>query len=195
VAHQPAGKELIVADREVSEFARRMATLPGVIVEVTPDAVRAGADVLAETASRNIDAATGGDSRLSRVRSGRGAAVGVEVRVRGAGRNAEVHVAPRGPLALVENDTRPHVQPYQYSNRYTMAGATTRRGTPGKRTKAKRKGYIWIPGVGARQFVKHPGTKGKRPVAKAFEAEADRAGEEGVAVFQDAITGHLGAGR
>jgi hypothetical protein len=61
-----------------------------------------------------------------------------------------------------------------------------------RRRKAKRKGFIWIPGVGARQSVNHPGTKGKRPITKAFDSEADAAGDRGLDVFARAIRAHLG---
>lgn len=179
----------------VEEFARRMATLPGVIVETTVDAVTAGAAVLEDAARVNLTAATGGDLRLSRVRSGKGAKVDVQVRVKGAGRSATAVVVPTGPVKLVEAPTRPHVEPFQYkTDKYAMAGQFKRTGERAKRKRAKRKGFIWVPGVGARQMVNHPGTRGKQPIGKAFEQSGDRAGEEGIHVFQEAITKHLGKG-
>jgi hypothetical protein len=182
-----------MADTSVEAFARRMATLPGAVVDATPDAVRAAAVVLEEEAESNLSTATGGDLRLSRVRSGRGAKVGVEVRVKGSGSRAQGIVVPSGPVLLVEDDTRAHVEPFQYSGRYTMAGQTTRRGTAGKRSKAARKGFLFIPGVGIRARVRHPGTKGKKPIQRAFTEHADQAGRVGLDVFADAIRTHLGS--
>jgi hypothetical protein len=182
-----------MAEQTAEEFARRLALLPAVLVQATPDAVAEAGRVLEREAESNLRAATGGDLRLSRVRSGRGATVGVEINVVGAGGRASARVTGTGPVLLVEDDTRRHRQPFQYSGRYTIgAGQVTRRGTAAKRLRAKRKGFIYIPGVGFRQSVNHPGTKGKRPITKAFESDADAAGDRGLDVFARAIRAHLG---
>lgn len=76
----------------------------------------------------------GGDLRLSRVRSGRGAKIGARFdRVAGS-----VNVRATGPVPLIANRTKPHVIP-----------------------KAGKPKLLSIPGVGVRRSVQHPGTQGK----------------------------------
>lgn len=178
-----------MAGTSVEDFARRMATLPATIVEVTPEAVRGAAVILEREVDRGLAAASGGDSRLSRVRSGKGAKIGADVKVTGAGRRAEGRVVPVGPVMLIEEDTRAHVEPFQYLAQRT-GGA--RSYSMARRRKAKRSGFIYIPGVGVRSRARHPGTRGKHPIRDAFTAAADEAGEAGLDVFADAIRKHLG---
>jgi hypothetical protein len=83
---------------------------------------------------------------------------------------------------LIEDDTKAHVQPFQYGGNYSMS----------RRRKAVRRGFLFIPGVGIRSRTRHPGTKGKQPIRKAWEANSERAGDAGLDVFADAITKHLG---
>ena len=164
---------------ELDSWARRAALLPAALVGVTPDAVRASADVLEVEARAKLMAATGGDLRLSRVRSGRGAKVNLTVRTTGAGRSAQAAVVPTGPVMLVEQDTRRHRQPFVY----TYNRRVQKRG--GRRP-------IHIPGIGVFARVDHPGTRGKRPIANAFRDGAGHAGSAGVAVFAAATRRHMG---
>lgn len=160
----------------VGEWAARAATLPAALVEATPEAVRASGVVLDTAVKAGIAAVTGGDSVLSRVRSGKGARISTRTEVRGAGSRAEAVVVPSGPIMLVENDTRPHTQPFKYKNR--------------RRVKAKRTGVVAFGGK-VYASVDHPGTKGRKPVAKAFAASADDAGRAGVLVFATTVRSHL----
>jgi hypothetical protein len=121
--------------------------------------------VLERRARVNLLAVTGGDLRLSGAvslrgrRAGTGGAgrkVDVQVRLVGAGRRAEAHVTPVGPVSLVEE----------------------RRG-------------VFIPGVGFRAHVNHPGTRGRRPVSRAMQTHSDEAGREGLAVFAAAVERHM----
>jgi hypothetical protein len=176
----------------VESWVQRAATLPAVLVDSTPPAVRAGAEVLETRARANLLAATGGDLRLSRARSiraarrgGGGQRVDVKVSVAGSGRRAEARVLPVGPVSLVEGPTRRHRIPRAYSSNYTM----------GRRRKADRRAFIWIPGIGFRSNAQHPGTKGKRPVRRAMQTSADEAGRAGLAVFAAAARDHLTRGR
>lgn len=172
----------------VQSWAARAATLPAALVEATPRAVRAGGAVF-ETAMRaNIDAATGGDSRLSRVRSGRGASIRVDLDVRGAGSRTEAVVTPRGPIMLVERDTRAHREPFQYLNARTGG---RRSYSMARRRTAQRAGFLWIPGVGFRSRARHPGTRGKHPVERAFTSRSDEAARAGLLVFRLATHDHL----
>jgi hypothetical protein len=165
---------------ELDAWARRAATLPAVFVNTTAEATRAGAEVLEAGARRNLLAATGGDLRLSRVRSGRGARVNLSVKTEGAGSRARSVVVPSGPVMLVEAATKAHRQPFAYTyNRRVMK----RGGRP-----------IHIPGVGIFARVQHPGTRGKQPIAKAFGQTAEDAGAAGLAVFARATRRHLTGG-
>jgi hypothetical protein len=185
---------------DAAALAAKLAALPAALVEATPRAVRAGAEVLEDAVRVNVAQATGGDMRLSRVRSGRGARIDVDTDVVGAGSRAQARVTPTGPIMLVEEDTDPHRQPFVYSGttgeggrrRYAMRGELLSdrgnlaglRATRGRR---ERRGFLFIPGVGFRARARHPGTEGKHPVRDAFAQSGDDAGRAGALVFQHAV--------
>jgi hypothetical protein len=170
-----------------------------VIVQTTPRAVRAGAEHLESEARGNLRTATGGDLHLSGVRSGKGARVDVQVKMTGAGARARALVVPVGPVSLVENDTRRHVQPFSYSGtsgaggrrRYATAGQELAGGGRARRKRRVRSRVLVIPGIGVRTRVNHPGTRGKRPVANAMRDAGGRAGVAGTAVFASAVRDHM----
>lgn len=177
----------------VQGWAARAATLPGALVHATPGAVSAGADVLEAASRANLLAASGGDMRLSRVRSGKGGALKVSVRMVGAGSNARAEVVPTGPVMLLEADIPRHREPFSYGTgrRYAMAGQTLAGGGTARRRKARRAGFVYVPGLGTFARVTHPGTRGKRPVGRAFDSHHDAAGRAGLDVFSRAIRDHL----
>lgn len=185
---------------ELHAWARRAALLPGALVEATPAAVRAGGESLEGEVRTNVLAATGGDMKLSRVRSGKGATIRLETRVLGAGRSAQGVVVPTGPIMLVEGDTRAHREPFDYAGvlgaggrrRYATAGQLLAGGGVARRKRAVRAGVVVVPGYGPRSRVRHPGTTGKRPVARAFESGHELAGRAGVEVFAAATRRHMG---
>lgn len=76
----------------------------------------------------------GGDRRLSRVRSGKGAAVGIRFKVAPTG---DVEVSATGPMPLLANPM------------------------PAHDIGAKRAGALLMPGPTFRGSVRHPGTPGK----------------------------------
>ena len=182
------------------EWAARAATLPAVLVQTTPRAVRAGAEPLEDRARENLRRVSGGDMRLSRVRSGKGARVDVKVVVSGSGSGARASVFPVGPVSLVERDTRRHDEPFTYSGvsgaggrrRYATQGEELSSGGRARRRRARpRGGVLVIPGVGVRTHVRHPGTSGQEPVASAMRQAGGAAGRAGAAVFVRAIADHL----
>lgn len=179
----------------VQGFAARAATLPAALVQATPRAVRAGGQVLEAASRANLLAASGGDMRLSRVRSGKGANLTLDLKVAGAGRSARALVTPGGPVMLVERPTRRHRQPFGYGTgrRYAMAGQTMANGLTARRRKAYRQGFIFIPGVGSFARTEHPGTRGKFPVRNAFRDHHDAAGRSAALVFSTATRNHLGS--
>jgi hypothetical protein len=174
---------------DAAALAAKLAALPAALVEATPRAVRAGGAVLETRVRANVAGATGGDMRLSRVRSGRGARISVDTAVVGAGSRAQARVTPTGPIMLVEEDTNPHRQPFQYGTgrRYAMAGELMANGMRARRGRAGRRGFLFIPGVGFRAHARHPGTRGKHPVRDAFVQSGNDAGRAGVLVFQQAV--------
>lgn len=183
----------------LQEWAQRAATLPAVLVQATPRAVRAGGARIENQARRNLRTASG-DLRLSRVRSGKGARVDVRLDVQGSGSGARAVVLPVGPVSLLENDTRAHEQPFRYAGtdgqggrrRYATQGQQLAGGGTARRRRARRPGAVmYIPGVGVRTYVRHPGTKGQQPVSKAMRQAAPVAGRVGAEVFQRAIRNHL----
>lgn len=185
---------------ELHDYARRVALLPGALVEATPEAVRSGAEVLEDATRAELLLATGGDLRLSRVRSGKGATIKLSTRVDGAGRSARGIVVPTGPIMLVEGPTKAHREPFDYSGvlgaggrrRYATSGETLAGGGTARRRRARRGSLVVVPGYGPRFGVKHPGTRGKQPVAKAFARAHGDAGVAGVAVFAAATRRHMG---
>ena len=186
--------------RTVGDWAQRAATLPAALVEATPRAVRSGGEVLESAARVNLLAATGGDLKLSRVRSGKGATVKLELKLLGSGSSARAVVNPTGPVMLVEDRTKAHRSPFRYSGaggsggrrRYATAGEQLANGGTARRRRARGAGRVLsIPGVGYRMFAQHPGTKGKRPVRNAFRDHADEAGRAGLLVFSTAARNHL----
>jgi hypothetical protein len=116
-----------------------------------------------------------------RARRGRGGSgnreVDVTVKVEGAGRGARALVVPRGPVSLIEKPTRPHRIPHTFA-------------ISARRNVARR--AVHIPGVGVFASVKHPGTRGKRPVTRAFASHHGEAGAAGLRVFAEATRAHLG---
>lgn len=187
----------------VAEWAQRAATLPAALVEATPRAVKTGGALLEEAARVNLLAATGGDMRLSRVRSGKGASVKLELKLLGSGSRSRAVVNPTGPVMLIEDRTKPHREPFRYSGasgsggrrRYATAGEQLAGGGTARRKRARGRsgrGLLYIPGVGFRQFANHGGTRGKRPVRNAFRDHADEAGRAGLLVFATATRNHLG---
>lgn len=168
-----------MAGRTVGEWAARAATLPAALVNATPEAVQTSGRVLEQAVRVNVAQATGGDSRLSRVRSGKGARITVDLAVVGTGSGAQARVVPRGPIMLVEESTKAHQQPFSY--------------TYNRRVKKRGAKRISIPGLGVFAHVRHPGTAGKHPVARAFAQSHDDAGLAGVLVFTGAVRNHLGS--
>jgi len=81
----------------------------------------------------------GGDLRLGRVRSGRGAAIGARYDIRGTGRTTSAEIKATGPLPLLANPIPAHKIPKGGRRRKVLA----------------------IPGIGVRASAHHPGTKGK----------------------------------
>jgi hypothetical protein len=81
----------------------------------------------------------GGDLKLSRVRGGKGAAVGARYDLRGMGRESTAEVKATGPVPLIANPSKAHAIP----------------------KKGRRRKVLAIPGIGVRASVQHPGTKGK----------------------------------
>lgn len=172
----------------VSEWAQRAATLPAALVEATPRAVIASSRVLDAQVRANVAQATGGDMILSRVRSGKGARVDTVVRMVGSGSKTQARVIPTGPIMLVEQDTRRHREPFQYLAQRT-GGA--RSYSMARRRGASRRGFLRIPGVGFRASANHPGTKGKEPVRRAFQASGSEAGRAGAEMFARAVREHM----
>ncbi len=82
----------------------------------------------------------GGDLRLSRVRSGKGAAIGVRYDIRGTGRNVSAEVKATGPVPLLANPIPAHRIP---------------------KASGRRRKVLAIPGIGVRASANHPGTRGK----------------------------------
>jgi hypothetical protein len=171
----------------VGAWAAKAATLPAALVDATPRAVRTAGEILEGASRVNVAAATGGDMRLSRVRSGGkrgtgGAGAGtirLSAELRGTGSRTQALVVPRGPIMLVEGNTARHRIPRKLA------------GYSGRGYRGRARGAIHIPGVGIFASAQHPGTRGKKPIARAFRSAGPEAGRAGVMVFATAARNHL----
>lgn len=87
----------------------------------------------------------------------------------------EGFIFARGPLQLIENDTKPHRIPKIVDKARSRRTTRRARDSKGRFIKKGEPGYIppvvvvkkgkvlRIPGIGYRTFVQHPGTHGKHP--------------------------------
>ena len=137
--------------KSLGAFAKDMRQFPETLEKATADATGKAALQMTQVARRRISAAAGGDSRLSNM-GRRGAKVGARYDMR-KGPNPSALVKATGPLHILERDTKPHDMPRQ-----RRRGRRRVMNTP------------WGP----RAFVKHPGTKGQAPFAKAVAEEAPK---------------------
>ena len=125
--------------RDISHLAgdlkRRADKIDRAIKTHESEMLRAGAMAAkgAQLDVMKVDA--GGDLTLSRVRSGRGAKVGVSFTLT----PHSATVKATGPLPLLANPIPPHAIP----------------------KKGRRRKVLAIPGIGVRASAQHPGTKGK----------------------------------
>lgn len=188
-----------------AQFAQQMLAMPAAIEDATREGVSDAALELTTVARKNIAAATGGDSRLSGVksRSGLAAKVGARYKLNDNPTNPSALISAEGPLQLVERDTKPHGE---------IAGDVGRlradsRGVVSRsrvaRHAAKQELYDALFGsegahpfagttplatpYGPRYRVQHPGTRGKHPFARAVESVAPYTG----AIFAKSLHGAL----
>ncbi len=136
------------------EASRRLAGFAGKLQAVQRAAVEAAALEVTRSIRSEVGHAVGGDMRMSGV-GRRGAKVGAFYNLLGH-KNPTAMILARGPLHLVERDTKPHRIPKQRDRR-----ARTRR--------------VNIPGVGWRMSANHPGTRGKHPFERGAEKGVPRA--------------------
>lgn len=94
----------------------------------------------------------------------RGAAIGISSRQVGP---TTYFVKATGPYQLIERDTVAHTEPRKVAGSRLRKGRKRKDGTRGADVLRKRGVTLSIPGIGYRQWAKHPGTKGKRPFATA----------------------------
>lgn len=141
-----------------AEFASRARRFAGDLPGVERRTVETAALMVKDTATQQLRQAVGSDLRMSGVGK-RGAKVGA--RYDKGNRSSTAVVRALGPVQLVEGSTKPHRIPRQ--------------------RKRGRRRVIAIPGVGVRASANHPGTRAKRPWAKAM----DRAIPKVPAVIQE----------
>jgi hypothetical protein len=130
--------------KTVGQFAKEARGFSQTLEKVERESVRASALLVTTAVRRNIVAVSGGDFRLSGM-GRRGARVGARFDEKVTGGKASALVRATGPLQIVEGDTKPH-----------SIG-------PKKRGPRGRRRALRIPGIGFRNVVKHPGTRGKHP--------------------------------
>ena len=160
----------------LSAFARRCTNCETVVDLQMFSATRAVTMDLTREVRKSIKAAA--PSGKLKGKRKRPAPIGAAYKVsaaRGTG-----YVYARGPLQLIENDTKAHIEPRAVKDKARQARtAKQRRTATGKFVKKGTKGGIlvpvrekkvlYIPGIGWRRDVHHPGTKGKHPWRNAVD--------------------------
>jgi len=131
------------------DLKRRVDKIDRAIKTHETDMLRAGAMAAKDAHLDVMKHDAGGDLTLSRVRSGRGAKVGVSFTIQ----SHEAIVKATGPLPLLANPIKPHVIPKQ---------------------RGRRRRVIAIPGIGVRASAQHPGTKGKDTWTRGREKAAPK---------------------
>jgi len=130
--------------RDISHLAgdltRRLDKIEQAIEQSAHSSMRQAAVVAKDAQLEQMRTDAGGDLRLSRVRSGKGAAIGARYNLSGVGTTTTAEVSATGPLPLLTNPMPPHRIP---------------------KTGGRRRKPLVIPGVGVRASAEHPGTKGK----------------------------------
>jgi hypothetical protein len=115
------------------DLTKRVTHISNAITKNRTDILRAGGMAAKVEQLKVLSADSGGDLRLSRVRSGKGAKIGARYDIAGD----TVTIRATGPVPLLANPTKPH------------------------RIPKKANKLIVIPGIGVRAFADHPGTPGK----------------------------------
>lgn len=119
-----------------SDLLKRINKIDKAIEQSKRDTLHAAAQAAKEAQEDQMRGDAGGDLRLSRVRSGRGAKIGARYDI-----NADsANIKAVGPLPLLANPIKAHQIP-------TSGG--------------RRRKLLSIPGIGVRASVHHPGTRGK----------------------------------
>jgi hypothetical protein len=123
--------------RDISHLAgdltKRVDKISTAITKGRKDILHAGGMAAKVEQLKALSADAGGDLRLSRVRSGKGAKIGARYDIHGDTGT----VKAIGPVPLLANPTKPH------------------------RIPKKANKLISIPGIGVRAYADHPGTPGK----------------------------------
>lgn len=122
-----------------SDLRRRIDKIETAIERSARDSIRAAAAEAKATQQDVMRRDAGGDLRLSRVRSGRGAKIGASYKLTPVSPWSAT-VRATGPVPLIASRIKPHAIP--------KAGR-------------RRRKMLAIPGIGVRASVQHPGTKGK----------------------------------
>jgi hypothetical protein len=121
------------------DLKRRVDKIETAIDRSARESVRLAAQAAKSIQLDVMKSDAGGDLKLSRVRSGKGAAIGARYDLRGMGRESTAEVKATGPVPLIANPSKAHVIP----------------------KKGRRRKVLAIPGIGVRASAQHPGTRGK----------------------------------
>lgn len=143
----------------LSAFARRCSGFESIAdVQMFAGTRAVTIDLTGEVRKSIKAAAPGGVVRGSR---GKPVRIGAGYRLNA---NRTGFVFARGPLQLVERDTKRHGEPK------SLAAAGTARRARQQRAGFRNRKTLKIPGIGFRRRVNHPGTKGKHPFQNAVDS-------------------------
>ncbi|MCA1572418.1 MAG: hypothetical protein LC798_19380 [Chloroflexi bacterium] len=150
-----------------AQFARKMARLSNDMKKVTPKAVVTAAAATIKKDVQQEVAVAAPSGRLNVGRTGR--RIGVRSTHKG---DDAILVAMFGPAHLIERDTKPHRIPR------TTGKGRKRRGD---------KQPLYIPGIGFKANVDHPGTKGKHPWEKGVRSALPKLDKIAGAQYAEAL--------
>lgn len=122
-----------------ADLRRRVDKIGDAIDRSVRDTVRAAAIAAKDAQLQAMREDAGGDLRLSRVRSGKGAKIGARYDLAGQGRHSTATVRAIGPVPLIANPIKAHTIPR----------------ARGRRSRKR----LSIPGIGVRMSVDHPGVR------------------------------------
>jgi hypothetical protein len=88
--------------------------------------------------------------------------IGAGYRIRQGAGGAYAVVSAKGPLQLIERDTKAHSIPKILATK----GSSKRK----RQSRLQRRHVLLIPGIGYRKVVHHPGTSGKHPFRHGVDA-------------------------
>jgi hypothetical protein len=179
--------------RDLDKFVADMNRLSNTLAKTPHDVVSATARTYTNAVRQEIRsvAPTGRLRGVGRFNRGKrqGARVGVKYDVKDAGTRSTAIVQATGPLHLIERNTKAHTIPRTVTTKRlrTAAGRLShKRESTGRAVSGRR--VLYVGGRFVTGPIRHPGTKGKHPFARAVKRVERQAVADASRELANAIT-------